>query len=232
VRCAALALAVTGSLGCASSSALTPDERGALAREARAEGPRYLQVSALRYHLLEGDQPPALAPLPPPEWEVGGHPAPPGRLVAGIVPAGTAARIVRVDFPVGTFGEKTTRRDTYVRLALGNGEEALLLLDASLGSEARFWDELERWLTPLTPSSLEEGWNDAVRAAVKEKRTVSEMPADAVVAAWGYPRTRVVTFVPAGRHESWTWPGGLSSAELQNGRLVESRAPDASGTAP
>jgi len=232
VRLAACALAAVSALGCATPAALTPGERGTLAHDARAEGPRYLQVSALRYHLLDADQPPALAPLPPAEWEVGGHAPPPGRLAAGIVPAGTPARIVRVDFPVGAFGEKTARRDTYVRLALGTGEEAVLVVDAALGSEVQFWDELERWLTPLTPASFEEGWSDAVRAAVKEKRTVSEMPAEALVAAWGYPRTRVVSFLPSGRHETWAWPGGLRSAELHNGRLVESRAPDASGTAP
>jgi len=224
--------AVAVALGCAAPAALSPDERGALSREVRAEGPRYLQISSFRYRLKDQDQPPALAPLPPAEWRVGGHGPPPGMLLADIVPAGTPARVVRIDFPVGTFGQRTSRSDTYVRLSLGPGGEAVLILDASLGSEAAFWDELERWLSPITPASSEEGWNDAVRAAVKEKRTVTEMPAEAVVAAWGYPLTRLVSFLPSGRRETWTWPGGLRTAELQDGRLVESHAPDASGTVP
>jgi hypothetical protein len=219
-------------LGCAAPAPLTPPERGALSRDARTESPRWLQVSAFRYRLAEGGSAPALAPLPPSEWEIGGHPPPPGQLLEGIVPAGTSARVLRVDFPVGNFGQRTSRRDTYVRLALGTGEEAVLLLDGRLGSEAAFWEELERWLTPLPPASVEEGWNEAVRVAVKEKRTVSEMPPEAVVAAWGYPRTLQVRFLPEGRRETWIWPGGHRTAEFQDGRLVESTAPDATGTVP
>jgi hypothetical protein len=232
VRPSVTVLALSALLGCAAPAPLTPPERGALSRDARKESPRWLQVSALRYQLADGSSPPALAPLPPSEWEVGDHPPPPGQLLEGVIPAGTSVRILRVDFPVGNFGQRTARRDTYVRLALGTGEEGVLLLDGKLGTEVAFWDELERWLTPLTPAAVEEGWNEAVRAAVKEKRTVSEMPAQAVVAAWGYPRTRQVHFLPEGRRETWVWAGGLRTAEFQDGRLVESRAPDATGTVP
>lgn len=225
-------LAVAAALGCAPRAALTPTERGAVLRDARTEGPRWLSISARPYRLADRADAPALAPLPPPEWEVGGHAPPAGQLLEGIIPAGTAARIVGIEFPVGPFGEKTSHRDTYVRVELGKGTPAVLVVDGALGSEASFWDEVELWLTPLSPASAEDGWNDAVRAAVKEKRTVTEMPADALVAAWGYPRSRVVRFTQNGRRESWTWPGGVRTAELQDGRLVESRAPDASGTAP
>ena len=34
------------------------------------------------------------------------------------------------------------------------------------------------------------------------------------------------------RRETWTWPGGARRAELLDGQLVESRAPDATGTVP
>ncbi len=203
-----------------------------MVRDARTEGPRWLQISTRPYRLADGTEAPALAPLPPPEWEVGGHAPPPGQLLEGIIPAGTPARIVRIEFPVGPFGERTHHRDTYVRVELGKGTPAVLVVDGALGSEAAFWDEVELWLTPLSPASAEESWNEAVRAAVKEKRTLSEMPVEALVASWGYPRSRVVHFTANGRRESWTWPGGLRTAELQDGHLVESRAPDASGTVP
>jgi hypothetical protein len=218
--------------GCAPPAALTPPERGAVLRDARTEEQRWLQVSARPYRLADGSAAPALAPLPPPEWAVGGHPPPAGQVLEGIIPAGTPARIVRIDFPVGPFGEKTHHRDTYLLVELGKTKEAVLVIDGALGSEAGFWDEVELWLTPLSPASAEESWNEAVRAAVKEKRTLTEMPAEAVVAAWGYPRSRIVHFSANGRRETWTWTGGLRSAELQDGRLLESRAPDASGTAP
>jgi hypothetical protein len=211
---------------------MTPPERGAVSRDARSEGPRWLQVSTLRFQLADGTDAPALAPLPPAEWEVGGHPPPAGELLPGIVPAGTAARITRVDFSVGPFGQKTSHRDTHVWVALGGGGEGVLVVDGALGSENAFWDEVERYLTALSPASAQEGWSEAVRVAVKEKRTVSEMPADAVVAAWGYPRTRRARFTADGRRETWTWPGGKRSAEFLDGRLAESRAPDSSGTAP
>ena len=219
-------------LGCAPRAALTPPERGAVLRDARSEGPRWLQVSARPYRLAEGNWAPALAPLPPPEWQIRGHPPPEGRVLEGIIPAGTPASIVRIDFPVGKFGEPNHHRDTYVTVQLGNGPQALLVVDGALGTETAFWDELELWLTPLTPPSVEEGWNEAIRAAVNEKRTLSEMPPDAVVAAWGYPASRVVRFSPTGRRENWTWPGGLRTAEFQDDRLIESKAPDATGTAP
>ena len=225
-------LAVAASFCCAPRAALTPDERGAVLRDARTEGPRWLQISARPYRLADGSDVPALAPLPPPEWEVGGHPPPAGQLLEGIIPAGTAARIVHIEFPVGPFGERTHHRDTYVRVDLGKGSPAILVVDGALGSAAAFWDELELWLTPLSPGSAEESWNEGVRAAVKEKRTLTEMPVEALVASWGYPRSRIVHFTATGRRETWTWPGGLRTAELQDGRLVESRAPDASGTVP
>ena len=224
--------AVACLLGCAPRAALTPSERGAVLRDARTEGERWLEVSVRPYHLADGTDVPALAPLPPPEWEIGGHSPPAGQVLEGIIPAGTPARIVRIDFPVGPFGEKTRHRDTYVRLQLNKQTEAVLIIDGALGSESRFWDEVDLWLTPLPPAAAEEGWNEAVRAAVKEKRTLSEMPPEAVVAAWGYPRTRVVHFSANGRRESWSWPGGLRTADFQDGRLAESRAPDASGTGP
>jgi hypothetical protein len=225
-------LGLVALVGCAPRAALTPPERGALLRDSRTEAPRWLQVSARPYRLSDGSGGTALAPLPPPEWQVGGHAPPAGEVLPGIIPAGTRARIVRIDFPVGRFGEKSGHRDTYVRVELNKDTQAVLIIDGALGSESAFWDEVELWLTPLSPASAEEGWNEAVRAAVQEKRTLSEMPAEALVAAWGYPRTRVVHFSAQGRRETWTWPSGLRTAELQDGRLVESRAPDASGTVP
>jgi len=232
VRPTFVRLAVALTLGCAPPAALTPTERGAVLRDARTEGPRWLQVSVRPYRLADGSEAPALAPLAPPEWEVGGHAPPAGQVLEGIIPAGTPARIVRIDFPVGPFGERTAHRDTYLLVELGKAKEAVLVVDGALGSEAAFWDEVELWLTPLSPTSAQESWNEAVRAAVKEKRTLTEMPSEAVVAAWGYPRSRVVHFSATGRRETWTWTGGLRSAELQDGRLLESRAPDASGTVP
>lgn len=225
-------LAVALALGCAPRAALPPPERGAVLQDARAEGPRWLQVSARPYRLAGANGAVALAPLPPPEWEVAGHPPPPGELLDGVIPAGTTARILKIDFPVGPFGEKRTHRDTYVTVQLGDGRQAVLVLDGGLGTQTEFWDEVALWLTPLSPASAEEGWNEAVRAAVNEKRTLTEMPVEAVVAAWGYPRSRVVRFSPNGRRESWSWPAGLRSAEFLDGRLLESRAPDASGTVP
>jgi hypothetical protein len=232
VRPSLLFLVVATALGCAPRAALTPLERGAVLRDARTEGPRWLQVSARPYRLAGASEAPALAPLAPPEWEIGGHPPPEGRLLEGIIPAGTSARILSIEFAVGPFGEKTKHRDTYVRVELGKGTQAILIVDGALSSEAAFWDEVELWLTPLSPVSAEESWNDAVRAAVKEKRTITEMPVEAVVAAWGYPRSRVLRFSANARRETWTWPGGLRTAEFQDGRLLDSRAPDASGTAP
>jgi hypothetical protein len=224
--------AVACFLGCAPRAALTPPERGAVLRDSRSQGLRWLQVSVRPYRLADGSGALALAPLPPPEWEIGDHPPPAGQVLEGIFPAGTPARIVGIDFPVGPLGQKTHHRDTYVRVALDKQTEAVLIIDGSLGSESAFWGEVELWLTPLSPASAEEGWNDAVRTAVKEKRSLIEMPAEALVAAWGYPRTRVVRFSANARRETWSWPAGLRTAEFQDGRLVESKAPDASGTVP
>ncbi len=99
-------------------------------------------------------------------------------------------------------------------------------------SEQEFWGVLGTWVTRLDPSLQIAGWNDAVVEAVRTRHTVMEMPEAALVAAWGPPLTRDQRFEAGARRETWTWPGGLRRAELLDGQLVESRAPDATGTVP
>lgn len=141
--------AVTCCFGCAPRAALPPPERGAVIRDARTEGPRWLQVSSRPYRLADGSGGLALAPLPPPEWEVADHPPPAGQVLEGIIPAGTPVRIVSIEFPVGPFGQKTRHRDTYVHVELEKKTQAILIINGALGSNSAFWDEVELWLTPL-----------------------------------------------------------------------------------
>ena len=87
-------------------------------------------------------------------------------------------------------------------------------------------------MSRLDPALQTAGWNDAVIEAVRTRHTVIEMPEAAVVAAWGPPSRKEQRFEAGARRETWTWPGGARRAELLDGQLVESRAPDATGTVP
>jgi len=218
--------------GCAAPrSSLGVEAREAIGIEARSSGPRWMAVSCVRAHL---DAAPATTflfggPLDElrPTWAGKSE---------GIIPAGTPVTLLDVVFPserslldrpVGT-----PREQVWVRLQLPGGTVAILTLPNTARSEQDFWGGLGQWVTRFDPGLQTASWNDAVVEAVRTRRLVVEMPDDAVTAAWGPPLRKDVRFESGLRRESWIWPGPGRSAELLDGKLLEARAPDATGTVP
>lgn len=226
--CAALALTL---LGCAGRSGLNLEERQTVLRELRTSPGRYLAVSCVRAHLDAAPGTTFLLGAPLSE-----QPTPwPGQ-TGGILPAGTPVALLDIEFP-GAEARllrpvETPRDAVWVRLGLPGGTTAVLPLPDSARSVPDFWGSLGQWVTRLDPALQTNGWNDAVVEAVRDRRAVVEMPAQALVAAWGPPAFREVRFESGARRESWVWAGGSRSAELLDGKVLEARAPDATGTVP
>jgi hypothetical protein len=217
--------------GCAGRTSMSLEQRQAVLREVRSSQPRWLAISSVRVHLDASPATTFLLGGPLEEQE----PRWPGRS-EGILPAGTPVQLLDVSFPGAEARalrpEGTPRDQVWVRLGLPGGTSALLPLPDRARSPQEFWGALGQWVSRLDPALQTAGWNDAVIEAVRTRHTVIEMPAAAVVAAWGPPSRKEQRFEAGGRRETWTWPGGARKAELLDGQLVESRAPDATGTVP
>ncbi len=225
---AALVLAL---LGCAGRSALSLDARQAVLHEVRSAPTRYLAVSCVKAQLDAAPGTTFLLGSPLAE-----QPTPWPGTTAGILPAGTPVALVDIEFPGAEARlhrpPGTPRDEVWVRLGLPGGTTAVLPLPDTARSLPDFWGGLGQWVTRMDPGLQTNGWNDTVVEAVRDRRAVVEMPAQALVAAWGPPASREVRFEAAGRRESWVWPGGNRTAELLDGKVLEARAPDASGTVP
>lgn len=217
--------------GCAGRTAMTVEQRETVLREVRASPPRWLAISCVRVHLDASPGTTFLLGGPLEEQE----PRWPGRS-EGILPAGTPVQLLDVSFPGGEARavrpEGTPRDQVWVRLGLPGGTSAVLPLPDRARSDQEFWGGLGQWVSRLDPALQASGWNDAVIEAVRSRHTVIEMPETAVLAAWGPPARKEQRFEAGARRETWTWPGGARKAEFLDGHLVESRAPDATGTAP
>ena len=217
--------------GCAGRTAMSVEQREAVLRDVRGSPPRWLAISCVRVHLDASPGTTFLLGGPLEEQE----PRWPGRS-EGILPAGTPVQLLDVSFPGAEARaarpEGTPRDQVWVRLGLPGGTTAILPLPDRARSDQEFWGGLGQWATRLDTALQTTGWNDAVIEAVRTRHTVIEMPETAVVAAWGPPSRKEQRFEAGARRETWTWPGGARKAELLDGQLVESRAPDATGTAP
>jgi hypothetical protein len=231
VRRLAGMLAVALLAGCAGRSTMGMEQREGVLRELRSSPPRWLAISCVRVHLDASPGTTFLLGGPLEEQD----PRWPGRS-EGILPAGTPVQLLDVSFPgvearavrpEGTPGDRV-----WIRLGLPGGSTAILPLPDRARTEQEFWGALGQWVSRLDPALQTAGWNDAVIEAVRSRHTVIEMPEAAVVAAWGPPSRKEQRFEAGARRETWTWPGGARKAELLDGQLVSSRAPDATGTAP
>ncbi|MGZ5956853.1 MAG: hypothetical protein ACXWLI_00420 [Myxococcaceae bacterium] len=217
--------------GCAGRTAMGVEDREAVIRAARAAPSRWVAVSCVRVHLDASPGTTFLLGGPLEEQE----PRWPGKS-EGVLPAGTPVQVLDIAFPgaealAGRPGG-TPRDRVWIRLGLPGGTTAILPVPDEARSEQEFWGVLGTWVTRLDPSLQASGWNDAVVEAVRTRHTVVEMPEAALLAAWGPPLRKDQRFEAGARRETWTWPGGSRRAELLDGQLVESRAPDATGTVP
>jgi len=207
-------------------------DRQAVIRAARSAPSRWAAVSCVRVHLDATPDTTFLLGSPLEEQE---EPRWPGKS-EGVLPAGTPVEILDISFPgaeaLASRPAGTPRDRVWVRLGLPGGTTAILPVADEARSAQEFWGVLGTWVTRFDPALQLAGWNDAVIEAVRSRHTLVEMPEAALLAAWGPPSWKEQRFEAGARRETWTWPGGSRRAELLDGQLVESRAPDATGTVP
>lgn len=237
-----LIILVAGALlaGCATYTALAPEERATVEQElARAGEARYLRVSFYVAPFFGDVTKRLLTAVPPDEVRLLEHPtgAPVNPLESlppeererplKILPAGTRARILQVEFPtawtVTSRVAYTPRNMPWVYVAI-EGEPAdlpyVLVLRPDLDSPDRFFNELEKYLSVHDPERLTSAWSEAVRTAIREKRSVPDMPAEAVEMALGYPELKVINFEGAVKREEWFYAGKKRVAIITDGRLL------------
>ncbi len=143
-----------------------------------------------------------------------------------IVPAGTRARIVRVELPtsmaLATRTPLSPRHYPWVLLeveGLPAEPTPTLVLRDDLATFDQLAEELTRYLSPDDLAGALAALPEEVRLAVAEKRLVEGMTADAVAMAWGYPERKSLDPTPQGRREEWLWGGGKRRAVILDGRL-------------
>ena len=156
-----------------------------------------------------------------------GKPIKPGA-VERTLPAGTAVRINKVEFPSAwVMTERvlyTPRTLVWLYLEVAGAPPRsppyVLVLRPGLKSDQEFLAELERHLTREDQGKRLESFSDGVREAIRTKSAVVEMPAEALEMAWGFPQSKKIELLEAQRKETWRWGDGARTATLIEGRLA------------
>jgi hypothetical protein len=225
---AVVALAFTGCV--TAQVAIPPTQVSQLERQLNGEQ-RFLRVS-MYVTPFYGDATKRLVTPVAPELvryldDTGGKPLNPGP-VERTLPAGTAVRIVKVEFPSAwVMTERvlyTPRTLVWVYLDVaGTPKQAppyVLVLRPGLKTDQEFLAELERHLSREDQARRLETFSEAVREAVRTKAALVDMPAEALEMAWGYPESKKIELVGAQRKETWRWADGLRTATVVEGRLT------------
>jgi hypothetical protein len=223
-------LAVLGT-GCASYTRMSPEDRASLDRSLTGpEAEQFLRVSSYVTPFFGDASKRLFTPYPPEDVgmlnDTSGKPINPGAVQA-TVPAGARVRITKVEFPTAWVVTErvlyTPRTWPWVYLTVEGappGPELVLVLPPNLQRPEDFRAELEKYLAPRELKTQLDAFPAPVRDAIREKRLVEGMPADAVRMAWGPPETVRRSLDGTSKNEDWAWPGGRRKALLTDGRLV------------
>jgi len=223
--------------GCATYNALGPQERATVESElARSGEDRFLRVSFYVTDFFGDASKKLITAVPPEEVRLldhpDGRPVNPGK-VEKIIPAGTRARILKVEFPTAwSMTERlayTPRHLPWIYVSIAGEQTELpyiLVLRPDLDTPDRFYNDLERYLSAHDPAQRMSQWSEPVRAAIARKEAVTDMPAEAVEMALGYPELKIINFEGPVKREEWFYAGKRRVAIVTDGRLlrVEDRA--------
>ncbi|MFY2562744.1 hypothetical protein ACN469_34445 [Corallococcus terminator] len=226
-------------VGCGNYTRMAPDARTSLQRTLTGpEAEQYLRVSGNVTPFFGDGSKRLLTPYAPDDVRLlddsKGKPINPGA-VERTLPAGTKLRITKVEFPTAwVVAERvlyTPRTWPWVYLAEDGKPDApplVLVLPPNLEQPNDFRAEVEKYLTPQNPKAQLEALAPPVRDAVREKRLVANMSADAVRMAWGPPELVRRTLEGTAKNEEWTYPGGRRKAFITDGRLARAEEAGAS----
>jgi hypothetical protein len=224
-------LAALLGVGCASHTALAPEERSALKQS--LTGPRserYLRLSSHVTPFFGDASKRLLTPSPPDEVrlldDTEGKNISPGPVQA-TVPAGARVRITEVEFPTAWVVTErilyTPRTHPWVYLEVEGappGPPLVLVMPRQLKTPEEFHAELGRYLSEQDLGPLLGGFSEPVREAIRQKKAVVGMPAAALEMSWGYPELIQRNLEGGVRNEEWIYPGGRRRAFLTDERLI------------
>jgi hypothetical protein len=228
--------------GCVTAQvAVPPTEASALERSLVGEK-RFLRTSMYQTPFF-GDATRRLLTPYSPELvrllnDTGGKPINPGA-VEKTFAVGTPLKITKVEFPTAwAMTERvlyTPRTLVWVTVELENaprgGPLTVLVLRPGIKSQQEFLAELDHALTREDPTLQLDGFSEAVRDAVKTKRALKDMPAEALEMAWGYPESKRIELDGQTRKETWKWGDGARTAVVVDGKLASfTGASDASSS--
>ncbi|WP_426752133.1 hypothetical protein [Myxococcus sp. Y35] len=226
-----LLLAALGA-GCASQTRMPPEARTSLNQALSGpESEQYLRISSNVTPLFGDASKRLLTPYAPEDVQLlddtKGKPINPGA-VERVLPAGTKLRITKVEFPTSwVITERvlySPRNWPWVYLAEEGAPPSapplILVLPPNLERPEDFRTELEKYLSARDLKPTLDALPPAVLEAVRAKRLVVNMTADAVRMAWGPPETVRRSLEGTTRHEEWTYPGGRRRVFITDGRLA------------
>lgn len=224
------AIAALVCTGCVTAQvALPPTQVAELERRLNGEE-RFLRVSMYQTGFFGDATKRLLTPVPPELVrlldDTAGKPLNPGKIERTFA-VGTKVRIAKVEFP-STWA--MTERVLYTPRTLvwlyldvaGTAKQSppvVLVLRPGLKTDQEFLAELERHLTREDPSKRLEDFTESVRDAVRAKTVVTDMPAEALEMAWGFPESKRIELVGTQRKETWRWGDGARTATVIDGRL-------------
>lgn len=229
-RVLAVLVAILG-VGCASHTALSPEERSTLKQ--RLTGPQseqYLRMTMNVTPFFGDASKRLLTPYPPDEVRLladtkGGdiNPGP----VEAVLPAGTRVKILDVEFPTAfVVAERvlyTPRTRPWVILSAEGapkGPPLVLVLPEQLKLPEEVYAEIGRSLSEHDLTAILNAYTEPVREAIRQKKVVPGMPVDALQMSWGDPEKIQRTFDNGVRNEEWIYPGGRRHVFLTDGRVM------------
>lgn len=229
-RLVVVLLALLGA-GCKSHTQIAPEDRASL--EQTLTGPeanRFLRVSMYVTPFFGDASKRLLTPYPPEDVlllnDTQGKTIHPGRIEATL-PAGSKVRIRQVEFPTAwAVTERilyTPRTWPWVYVDVEGAPKGLplvLVLPPHLQKREEFLAEVDRYLSSQDPTSKINAFPEPVREAIRQKKTVQDMPAEALEMAWGFPETIQRTLEGTVHNEEWIYPSGRRHAFLTEGRLT------------
>lgn len=218
--------------GCTSHTQIAPEDRASL--EHTLSGPeadRYLRQSMYITPFFGDASKRLLTPYPPQEVllinDTKGQTLNPGPIEATL-PAGAKARIRQIEFPTAWV---VTERILYSPRTLPwvyvdvegapKGPPLVFVLPSTLKTREEVLAEVDRTLTRQDPAAQLAAFPQPVQEAVRQKKSVQDMPAEALEMSWGPPEKIRRTLEGTLRNEEWIYPGGLRHAFLSDGRLVK-----------